>query len=108
MTPKPKPDDKAQSKRFIDTAREVEADDGQTSAADAVMGQLARQVPEPRKPRKVTRMSEQSREMPGLRGTGLEPVKARQPLSRFGKKPNPVPCHHCGGTGKAANASILV
>ena len=27
MSPKPKPDDPAQSKRFIDMAREVEADD---------------------------------------------------------------------------------
>jgi hypothetical protein len=46
---KPKPDDKAQSKRFIQTAREVEADE-ESSAADAVMGRLAKQAPEPRKP----------------------------------------------------------
>ena len=47
-TAKPKPDDKAQSKRFLETAREVEADE-ETSAADALLGRLAKQAPEPRK-----------------------------------------------------------
>jgi hypothetical protein len=50
MAAKPKPDDKAQSKRFIDTAREIEADE-ESSGADAVMGRLAKQAPEPRKDR---------------------------------------------------------
>lgn len=49
MPSKPKPDDGAQSKRFIETAREVEADD-ESSAADALLGRLAKQPPEPRKP----------------------------------------------------------
>ena len=47
----PKPDDVAQSQRFLETAREVEADE-QSSAADAVMGKLAKQAPEPRKGRR--------------------------------------------------------
>jgi len=53
MTPKTatKPDDKAQSKRFIETAREIGAADDD-SAADALMGKLAKQPPEPRKPPK--------------------------------------------------------
>jgi hypothetical protein len=50
MTAKPKPDDKEQSRRFIETAREVEADE-ESSAADAVMGRLAKQPPEPHKQR---------------------------------------------------------
>lgn len=48
MATKPKPDDRAQSKRFIETAREVEADE-ESSAADALLGRLAKQAPEPRK-----------------------------------------------------------
>ena len=46
---KQRPDDKAQSKRFIDTAREIEADE-ESSAADQVMGRLAQPAPGPRKP----------------------------------------------------------
>ena len=42
---------KAQSRRFIETAREVEAGE-ESSAADALLGQLAKQTPEPRKPEK--------------------------------------------------------
>ena len=51
----PKPDDKAQSKRFIETAREVEADD-ESSAAEALIGRLAKQPPEQRskKPKQAT------------------------------------------------------
>lgn len=37
--------DKEQSRRFIETAREIEADD-ESSAADMVMGRLAKQAPE--------------------------------------------------------------
>jgi hypothetical protein len=48
-----KPDDKAQSERFIETARKVGADRDSTAAGDDVMGRLAKQTPEPRakKPR---------------------------------------------------------
>ena len=49
MTPKTKPDDKAQSERFIETARQVGADRELTAAGDDVIGRLAKQVPEPRK-----------------------------------------------------------
>jgi hypothetical protein len=49
MAPKPKPDDKEQSKRFLETAHEIEADNG-SSAADTLLGRLAKQAPEPRKP----------------------------------------------------------
>jgi hypothetical protein len=49
MAAKPKSDDKAQSRRFLDTAREIEADE-ESSAADQVMGRLVKQAPEPRKP----------------------------------------------------------
>lgn len=49
--PKPKPDDKAQSKRFIETAREIGASE-EDSVADSIMGKLAKQPPEPRKPPK--------------------------------------------------------
>lgn len=52
MTPKPKPDDKAQSERFIDTARQVGADRELTAAGDDVIGRLVKQPPEPRKPQK--------------------------------------------------------
>jgi hypothetical protein len=51
MTAKPKPDDKAQSERFIETARKVGADHD-TGAADEVIGRLVKQPPEPRKPSK--------------------------------------------------------
>lgn len=44
-----KPDDKEQSKLFIETAREIGADED-SSAADQVLGRLAKQQPEPRKP----------------------------------------------------------
>jgi hypothetical protein len=44
----PKPDDKAQSKRFIDTAHKVGADKGSAADADEVMGRLVKQAPEPR------------------------------------------------------------
>jgi hypothetical protein len=50
MTPKTKPDDKAQSERFIDTARDVGADRDSTDAGDALIGRLAKQPPEHRKP----------------------------------------------------------
>lgn len=49
MPAKSKPDDRAQSKKFIETAREIDADE-ESSAADSIMGQLAKQAPEPRKP----------------------------------------------------------
>jgi hypothetical protein len=49
MTPKPKPDDKAQSERFIETARQVGADRDSTAAGDTVIGRLAKQPPKPRK-----------------------------------------------------------
>jgi hypothetical protein len=48
MAAKPKPDDKAQSERFIETARDVGADRESTAAADDVIGRLAKQPPEPR------------------------------------------------------------
>jgi hypothetical protein len=43
-----KPDDKEQSRLFIETAREIGADE-EVSAADKVLGRLAKQQPEPRK-----------------------------------------------------------
>ena len=52
MTVKPKPDDKAQSEKFIQTARDVGADRDSTAASDEVMGRLVKQSPEPRKPQK--------------------------------------------------------
>ena len=39
-----KPDDTAQSKRFIETAREIEADEDD-SRADELMGKLSKQPP---------------------------------------------------------------
>jgi hypothetical protein len=51
MADKPKPDDREQSRRFVETAREIEADD-ESSAADAIIGKLAKQAPEPRKSKK--------------------------------------------------------
>jgi hypothetical protein len=47
---RPMPDDKDQSKRFIEKAREIEADD-ERSAADELMKRLAKTPPEPRKKR---------------------------------------------------------
>jgi hypothetical protein len=47
MVPK-SADDKEQSKRFIEKAREIGADEEKSSAADALMGQLAKLPPEPR------------------------------------------------------------
>lgn len=49
MTAKPKPDDSEQSERFIETARQVEADNESAAAADEALGRLAKQKPEPRK-----------------------------------------------------------
>jgi hypothetical protein len=49
MVAKPKLDDPAQSKKFIETARKIEVDE-ESSAADALLGRLAKQAPEPRKP----------------------------------------------------------
>jgi hypothetical protein len=48
----PKPDDRAQSKRFIDTARKVGADRESTARGDALIGKLAKRPPERRKPKK--------------------------------------------------------
>jgi hypothetical protein len=50
MGTKSKPDDKEQSKRFIETARKVGADRESSTAADQVIGRLAKHAPEPRKP----------------------------------------------------------
>jgi hypothetical protein len=47
---KHKPDDKAQSERFIETACDVGADRESTAAGDEVMGRLVKQPLEPRKP----------------------------------------------------------
>jgi hypothetical protein len=47
---KVKPDSKEQSKRFIEKAREIGADEGK-SAADELIGQLAKSPPTPRKSR---------------------------------------------------------
>jgi hypothetical protein len=46
--PNVKPDDKEQSKLFIEKAREIEADE-KHSAADKLMERLAKTKPEPRK-----------------------------------------------------------
>jgi hypothetical protein len=45
---KTKPDDKEQSRRFIEAAREIGADE-ESSLADELLGRLAKQGPEPRK-----------------------------------------------------------
>jgi hypothetical protein len=42
-----KPDDKEQSKAFIEKAREIGADE-KRSAADKLMGRMAKMKPEPR------------------------------------------------------------
>jgi len=47
---KAKPDDKAQSERFKDTARKIGADRETAGAADEIMGRLAKRPPEPKKP----------------------------------------------------------
>ena len=51
MTKKPNPpkvaDDKAQSRAFIETARDIGADETE-SAADKLLGRLAKMPPEPR------------------------------------------------------------
>jgi hypothetical protein len=52
MTAKPKRDDPKQSERFIETARKIGADKETTAAGDDVMGRLAKQPREPRKPQK--------------------------------------------------------
>jgi hypothetical protein len=49
MAAKPKPDDRKQSEKFIETARKIGADRESTAAGDEVMGRLAKQPPEPRK-----------------------------------------------------------
>ena len=43
-----KPDDKEQSKRFIEKAREIGADE-ESSSADEVMGKLGKTKPDPHK-----------------------------------------------------------
>jgi hypothetical protein len=48
MGTKEKPDDKAQSDRFIETARKIGADNDDPTAADDLMGRLAKQTPEPK------------------------------------------------------------
>ena len=40
-------DDNAQSKRFIEKAREIEADEGRSSS-DSLLGRLAKMPPEPK------------------------------------------------------------
>jgi hypothetical protein len=44
---KPKPDNPAQSKAFMDKAKEIEADERE-SASDTLIGRLAKHPPEPR------------------------------------------------------------
>jgi len=46
---RPEPDDKEQSKLFVRTAREIEADEAK-SASDTLLGRLAKMPPKPRKP----------------------------------------------------------
>jgi len=45
-----RPDDRKQSRLFLETAREVGADTFRSDDTDAIMGRLAKQTPEPRKP----------------------------------------------------------
>ena len=47
MNTKSKPDDKAQSERFIETARKIGADK-ESDAGDRLIGRLAKQAPESR------------------------------------------------------------
>jgi hypothetical protein len=49
--PHAKPDDKEQSKLFIEKAREIGADEDR-SASDELLGHLAKMKPEPRKKKK--------------------------------------------------------
>jgi hypothetical protein len=49
MTKKAQRDDPEQSKTFIETVKEIGADE-KHSAADKLMGRLAKMKPEPRKP----------------------------------------------------------
>lgn len=51
QTTMPERDDDAQSRAFIDKAREIEAD-GKHSAADKLMGRLVKMKPEPRAKKK--------------------------------------------------------
>jgi hypothetical protein len=46
----PKPDNPAQSRAFIEKAKELEAANGR-GKADALIGTLAKMKPEPRKPK---------------------------------------------------------
>jgi hypothetical protein len=48
MPAKAKPDDKAQSERFKEAARQVGADRDSDAAADQLMGRLAKQPPQPK------------------------------------------------------------
>jgi hypothetical protein len=48
--PRNRPDDKVQSKLFIEKAREIEADE-ESSAADELLAHLRKKPPEPRKRR---------------------------------------------------------
>jgi hypothetical protein len=48
--PRPKADDKEQSRAFIEKAREIEADEDR-SDADELLGRLAKMPPDPRKPK---------------------------------------------------------
>jgi hypothetical protein len=51
MRTKNKPDDKEQSKLFIEKAREIGADE-EKSRSDELIGRLAKKLPEPRKIKK--------------------------------------------------------
>lgn len=57
MSRRPKPDDPEQFKRFIKTAREIGADNGDPNALDRVLEEVARSArpkptPKTRRPRK--------------------------------------------------------
>jgi hypothetical protein len=56
MTKKPKRDDSEQSRRFIEKAREIGADEDK-SRADDLLGILHRKPPEPHQPPKAKRRS---------------------------------------------------
>jgi hypothetical protein len=49
------PDDEDQSKRFVEKARELGADK-EESAADSVLGRLAKMPPDPKNKRRSTRI----------------------------------------------------
>ena len=49
------PDDKEQSKMFIEKARELGADDDDECVADDLMGRLAKMPPEPHKKKRDQR-----------------------------------------------------